>query len=669
MSSPAHQQKLTATELSRLRPHVINLTQGRFYADGNFTTTPGDVDAIFEVHLPTFVKAATTPTVPVMIWAHGGLIDESKGLLIAQGQIDWWLSNGVYPLFFTWESGLIDALKQILPPIMRRRDVADYTVDPLIEFALRPVGLKLWAAMKQSALLASQPPQSGDTDPAQQGGAYYTAQRLAQFLASHRDAVSVHAVGHSAGSIFHSHFIPAALAAGVPSFATAHMLAPAIDVAAFKHRLASLIGTGAGIDHLAIFTMKREYERDDNCMGIYRKSLLYLVSRAFEPLVATPILGLEDSLRADAQLQSLFGLTSEESQNRHASVVWSVTADSAPDEARSRSTSHGGFDNDPATMQSVAHRVLSAAGEQKPDVKPFPLELEQTARAIWSDGISTTADPAVSSVAVSSAHVPVVSSVRRALCVGIDSYPDQPLSGAVADARKWSEALILLGFTVTTLLDADATRESLVEEFAGMLRSAKPGDVAVFQYAGHGTSVPEKLLNRQSPDEQDGRDEALCPHDFAKAGLLLDDEIHHLIIENLDPRVNLTGFLDCCHSGSAFRGGGPRPPTLGLWKRRYLPFRPDMLGDVNRERSANPTSRAVTQHVMFSACRDHEVAYESDGSGHFTLKAIPVLSTPGLTNAEFAAKVTEAFGANAFQHPDMQVFEPATNARTFLAPL
>ena len=39
----------------------------------------------------------------------------------------------------------------------------------------------------------------------------------------------------------------------------------------------------------------------------------------------------------------------------------------------------------------------------------------------------------------------------RALCVGIDSYPGQELSGCVADARQWRKTLEKLGFVLEGL--------------------------------------------------------------------------------------------------------------------------------------------------------------------------------------------------------------------------
>lgn len=52
---------------------------------------------------------------------------------------------------------------------------------------------------------------------------------------------------------------------------------------------------------------------------------------------------------------------------------------------------------------------------------------------------------------------------RRALCIGINDYPgtDSDLSGCVNDAHDWGAMLQARGFTVSTLLDAQATRAAM----------------------------------------------------------------------------------------------------------------------------------------------------------------------------------------------------------------
>ena len=92
----------------------------------------------------------------------------------------------------------------------------------------------------------------------------------------------------------YSHFIPAAKKAGAPAFETLHLLAPAVRADVFLQQLKGLIGSS--IKKTTVFTMAQDWEKRDNVARIYHKSLLYLVSRAFEDRTHTPILGMETHL-------------------------------------------------------------------------------------------------------------------------------------------------------------------------------------------------------------------------------------------------------------------------------------------------------------------------------------------------------------------------------------
>ncbi len=342
--------------LDDLRPYVVNLTRGEFSRDGIMQTSKADVDAIFDEHLPLFLARSKT-SVPLVIWAHGGIVSESAGLTIAGNQIPWWLANGAYPLHFVWETGFVETLRQLLgwrsgtERIGERRRSGD--LDPAAEIREGRFGSQLWTAVKRNAALASDP----------EGGGSYVGARLARFCSEHPGRITVHAAGHSAGAIFQSHFIPTARRQGAPRFDSLQLLAPALRVDGFRSQLLPLVGTD--IDKLTLYTMNMRAEEDDNCLQLYRRSLLYLISRVFEPEDEAPILGLEQSIRADTDLVTAFGL--QPGIPGLAEVIWSPTPADSPPESRSSATSHGGFDNDPDTMNSVARRILG-----REDIEEFP---------------------------------------------------------------------------------------------------------------------------------------------------------------------------------------------------------------------------------------------------------------------------------------------------------
>ena len=58
------------------------------------------------------------------------------------------------------------------------------------------------------------------------------------------------------------------------------------------------------------------------------------------------------------------------------------------------------------------------------------------------------------------------------------------------------------------------------------------------------------------------------------------------------------------------------------------------------------------REVVFSACLSHETAQESQGHGDFTRYALQVLAqgSTGLSNGDFAERITQAFGPMPQQH-------------------
>ncbi|MBG6190861.1 hypothetical protein IWX64_001813 [Arthrobacter sp. CAN_A212] len=631
---------LSAEQLALLKPHVVNLSRGKFSSGGEISSTAADVDAIFEEHLPAFAAARTG--VPIMIYAHGGLVSESSGLRSAHRQREWWTSNGVYPIFFIWETGFLDALFGSLPG---GRGVVGDLKDRAVELTARAAGgERIWGEMKRFAEVAS----------ASGGGALYVAQALGKYVAAN-PKTTVHAVGHSAGSIFHSSFVPAALKAGLPEFASLNLLAPAVRTDTFKTQLAP--EAGKGIKSLAMFTMKQQAERDDSvARPFYGKSLLYLVRASFEKEEFTPLLGLQECVSTDPELRKFFGVDGGKGK---AEVIWSVT-DSGPETHRSTATSHGGFDDDAATMESVARRVTG----KKP--KPF--------------GAARTLEEPLASAAPASGSTR--RSARRALCIGINAYPPgSELYGCVADAQAWGSQLESVGFEVTTLLDAQATRVNIIQGIFDLVSHSTAGDVLVVQYAGHGTYVDD--LDGDEKEEGNAEklhDEALCPVDFQAGNLVIDDDLGE-IFDLLPEEVNLTAFFDSCHSGDGTRllpsfgatvvDGAQRAADHGRRARFLVPDEATTANfRLRRGTPVNDGPRANARELLFSACQPDEVAYETGGHGDFTVAASLLVATSALkaTNGDFLSKVLESFSHQPRQNP-YSYGPAAASARMFLAPL
>ncbi|MEZ4660857.1 MAG: caspase family protein [Caldilineaceae bacterium] len=604
--------EITPAMLDELSPYTINLTMGRFSTDGVMQTSAADVDAIFEDHLVRALQNRT-PNAPLRIvfYAHGGLVGEKTALMQAYDHAPWWRKNNVYPIYFIWETGLWPTFFQSLRGSRDRALSREAFTDGFIERLARGAGgARVWQAIKSSAYTAS-------VDPA--GGARYVIGKLQQFLQQHGDNVELHAVGHSAGSIFHSYFVPAIIEQGVGAFRTLSFLAPAITVQDFKDRLARHVGNG--IESLPLFTMRKELERKDPVASPwYNRSILYMVSHAMEVERFTPVLGLEESLRADEEMKQIFGLRGQPAPN--AEVIWTTTTQESGRSA-SHAASHVHFNCDPPTMNSVLRRVLGADDNDPIEEYPSAIacsadralgsELELTPELEWlaREGVfnasaffapslaqpSPTQPSAPSTPSRPAPAVTVPSSAlgggrRRALCIGIDEYPSAPLSGCVADAQMWAETLQGLGFeTPTLLLNGAATRSTILNAMTDLVASSRPGDVVVIQYAGHGTHLPDVSGDEAGEDSPD--DEALCPADYDSGAFLIDDDIGAMFAQT-PAGVNVTCFLDCCHSGSITRVAvGPNlAPTPGE-KARFLKPTPAMIEAHRRFRQARGAQRST----------------------------------------------------------------------------
>jgi hypothetical protein len=232
---------------------------------------------------------------------------------------------------------------------------------------------------------------------------------------------------------------------------------------------------------------------------------------------------------------------------------------------------------------------------------------------------------------------------RKALCIGINAYPTSPLTGCVADARAWERSLTRVGFQVQLLLDHQATSSRILDTCASLINSARAGDVIAIQFSGHGTSVP-----RSSGDET--TDEALCAYNFNSGGLIVDDDLARLC-DRIPTGVNVTFFMDCCHSGTNTRLFRPSDERSRSDERvRFLPPTPEMIEAYWRERQYRGAARASRSpyanrsEVLFAACKDTQKSYETGGHGNFTRHAVATLDRgiSGMTNGAFIDRVRGA---------------------------
>jgi len=153
---------------------------------------------------------------------------------------------------------------------------------------------------------------------------------------------------------------------------------------------------------------------------------------------------------------------------------------------------------------------------------------------------------------------------KRALLVGISDYLAiregsgwAALPGAVNDVEMQRELLVhRFGFKpddVRLITNENAKRENILHEFEDLIQRAKPGDVIVIHYSGHGSTVDDP--DRTFKDNLNG---TLVPwdSDLPPSGGEVNDITSgtlFLLIRALKTE-NVTVVLDSCYAGGGTRG-------------------------------------------------------------------------------------------------------------------
>jgi hypothetical protein len=348
------------------RPHLISIgNNGQLKTTGTYGNSENDVADILRNQFPEITKKWKKKR--LVLYAHGGLVPEETALQRLADYRRVLLDHEIYPLFFMWHTGLWDTIKNMLKDFLKKRaagstgKIGDFFLDRLddgVEVLTRKPGTAVWEEIKENALSAT---------ANKNGAAQLTCTYLDELL-KNDPAVEVHALAHSAGSIFEAPLLQLLSTRGTIKTGTlkgkrgmGHPLksctlwAPACTIDLFKSDYLPLI-KNEQIEQFTLYTLTDQAEQDDSCGGIYNKSLLYLVSNAFERIhpvkrYGKPILGMEEFVMRDQSLREIF----DPEKN------W-VTS---PNQLISRpfeyctAMEHGAFDDNEEGVRSTFRRILN----------------------------------------------------------------------------------------------------------------------------------------------------------------------------------------------------------------------------------------------------------------------------------------------------------------------
>ena len=327
--------------------HFVHIDDGRFHDSGKYWSTLQDVKVTAKY------VAESDKYDHLVVYAHGGLNSVKASACRVAAMRDTFKANRIYPYHFMYDTGLMEELKDVVIGKRRGADeraggFTDWT-DKLLERASRRAGRALWREMKADAAAAFK----GNASP----GTQVIQAFLGAFAANDAKPKTIHLVGHSTGAILHAHLVQAiARLKAKVRIGSVSLLAPACTNQLFSEAfLPSMKKTGFGIDKLNVYAMTDRLERKDSVAKVYRKSLLYMVSRAFEEDVRPPaaVTGMEKHVK-------------ELIKANHRGVDFHFSNGVASSRDRTNSSTHGGFDNDRITMNDVLKVVLGRSRVPQP---------------------------------------------------------------------------------------------------------------------------------------------------------------------------------------------------------------------------------------------------------------------------------------------------------------
>ncbi|MBK8739435.1 MAG: C1 family peptidase [Betaproteobacteria bacterium] len=335
---------------------------------------PADlVDLVVRQNVKAWLQGDGKTSRKVMLYAHGGLNSEEESILRIRVLAPYFLANGIYPIFYSWRSGIWETIGSrledklgIKPGEARATGFVGEATDLLLEAAAH--GMKwIWNEMKENVEGATTP--AGAAPPA---GALTLIAGSLQRLAAEGNGIELHLVGHSAGAFVLGHLLDL-LAAKALKPASLTLYAPACPLPFALAKFRNAVQSGhlpAANVWLHLLSDRRE---TDDTTGPYGKSLLYLVCRGFEETRKTPLAGLQRCLDVNAveddddlwasefwgDVQAwrtwVNGLPAQ-SDGKSACEIFDD--DSVSTGKASIAPSHGSFDNNKVVIERSINRIL-----------------------------------------------------------------------------------------------------------------------------------------------------------------------------------------------------------------------------------------------------------------------------------------------------------------------
>lgn len=234
---------------------------------------------------------------------------------------------------------------------------------------------------------------------------------------------------------------------------------------------------------------------------------------------------------------------------------------------------------------------------------------------------------------------------KLALLVGINHYPtDSSLRGCLTDVELQRELLIhRFGFNPRDIVavwdnastnDLKPSRENILRAFQEhLIAQARPGDVVVFHFSGHGSRVddPSPLDTEECRQSEDCHlNGTLVPNDpvilnsNGKPSIVADIMGRSLfLLTNAIQTDNVTMVLDSCHAGAGTRGNtvvraAPRlSRALATASEAEIEMQQELLSEANLSDVdfEEMRRRGIARGMAIGSARRNQLALDASFDG------------------------------------------------------
>jgi uncharacterized caspase-like protein len=215
-----------------------------------------------------------------------------------------------------------------------------------------------------------------------------------------------------------------------------------------------------------------------------------------------------------------------------------------------------------------------------------------------------------------------------AVLAGVTRYalgervPAVNLEGPENDLAALRQALLARGFPashMSVLSNQRATHAGILAALRSAVEQARPGDLVLFYFSGHGTSAFDRHLAGVAA-EIGPNSGALVPYDFDPSTrqtlvstLLIGHRDLHPILSRLNPKARALVILDACYSQNSARGLEERGASRYLDLNALTREIPGSVAELERTAFAAPRSSGDELYpnvVSLAAASAHEAALD-----------------------------------------------------------